>query len=333
MKKKLLKFLKYIGFLTLGIFLFWLAIKDFDRDELIGQIKNADPTWILWSLFFMLAAHVSRAHRWTLLIGTLGHKLSLFRSFIAVMIGYIANIAFPRMGEVSKCAVLNQTNNIKINQLFGTVLIERVVDTLCLLTVLILTFLLEYERLFYFYVVNIHDQITPLFNWWNLLTIIGLIALFIMLYKIWEIKSKGENPLIIKIRGFLGDLKKGFASLKEMPARSQLIFWGHSVFIWLMYWAMTYVVFFSFENLKNTEPVAGLTSLAVGSLGFVMPVQGGIGTYHWAVKEGLRLYDIPTQLGMSYATVVHGSQALATILVGLLAFLALFFVKKNAKTA
>ncbi len=331
--KRLLTIFQYVFFLALGIFLLWLAFRNQDQEKIIEGFKNANYFWVGFSLFLMMLSHVSRGLRWTLLIKPLGYRVKGFNSFIAVMIGYLANLAVPRMGEISRCVVLNRTDKVPFNRLVGTVFVERVFDFITLLSIVVVTVILEFNRLRGFYLDKIHpylkSQIQQIADFKIIIGGILTLALLIFLIQFFR-KRYRENPVIAKLRALVKEFISGLKTIRSMENNG--LFLGHTVFIWVMYWAMTYVVFFALDSTSHLGIQASLTAFSVGSLGFIMPVQGGIGTYHWAVKEGLKLYNLPVSDGLTYATLVHGSQFFTFLVFGALAFLIFvaFIKRKNA---
>lgn len=328
--KRLFSVAKYLFFLAIGVFLLWLAFKNQDKSKILEGFRNARYDWILLSVVFMLLAHISRSIRWTMLINPLGFRISKIHSFVAVMIGYLANIALPRMGEISRCIVLNRTDKIPVNKLIGTVVVERVLDFISLLSIVLLTFIIEFDRLKNFYFTTVHPGIVKNFQQFlNVKTflILGILLITGFLGLRYINRKHRENPIIAKLRHLLKGFVSGIRTVRSME--NNWLFLFHTVFIWFMYWAMTYVVFFSLNETSHLGVVAGLTSFSIGSLGFIMPVQAGIGTFHWAVKEGLKLYHINPADGLLYATLMHGSQTLVVIIIGGLCFLWLFLLQQK----
>ncbi|MDP3003809.1 MAG: lysylphosphatidylglycerol synthase transmembrane domain-containing protein, partial [Bacteroidales bacterium] len=138
MRKGILQTLKFIAFLAVGIVLLWFAFSNVDFTRLAADLKEADYSWLLLSVLFGLFAFVSRARRWVLLVNPLGFKPSLRNSFYALMTGYLANLALPRIGEITRCVALGKKEKIPVDQLFGTVVVERTIDFLSLLLIMII---------------------------------------------------------------------------------------------------------------------------------------------------------------------------------------------------
>ena len=137
MRKGILQTLKFIAFLAVGIILLWIAFHSVDFSKLGAELKKADYSWLLLSILFGLFAFISRARRWVLLINPLGFKPSTRNAFYSLMTGYLANIALPRIGEITRCVALGKKEKIPVDQLIGTVVVERTIDFFSLLSIMI----------------------------------------------------------------------------------------------------------------------------------------------------------------------------------------------------
>lgn len=311
MKIKFLDILKYLLFLSLAGFLLYWAFRGQDFNQLVLNLQNAHYGWMLASVMACLFAHLLRAIRWQMLIQPLGFQPPIKNTFYAVMVGYLANLAFPRMGEVSRCGVLAKTDKIPMNQLLGTVITERLSDLLMLLSITALAILLAFERISGFIYQNgwlkIQGAFAEAIIWW---TISALLFLFLLFY---FLRSKIKN-ILQPFTKTLEGLKNGLFSFKKMPDKTRFIFL--SLLIWLFYFLSTYWCFFALGATTHLGLSAALATLVFGSLGMIVPVQGGIGAFHWMVAEGLTLYAIPKSDGLSFATLLHSSQILLILMLG-----------------
>lgn len=271
------------------------------------SVKEANLFWILASVAACLLAHVFRALRWNMLIKPLGYAPSAKNSFYAVMIGYLANLAVPRMGEVSRCGVLKKTDQVPITPLVGTVFTERLSDLAMLVSITALTLLLEFGRIANFMYQYGWLRIKPLLNWKILVV---FILVLVVLYLLKSFIKKWLNPIAKTLHSF----KIGVLSFKQMP--NKLAYLGYSAGLWACYFLSTYLAFFALSSTGNLSPIAALAALVFGSLGMIVPVQGGIGAFHWMVAEGLSLYALPKADGLAFATLIHSSQILVILLVG-----------------
>jgi uncharacterized protein (TIRG00374 family) len=322
LKLSLASILKYVLFLGLAALLLYWAFKGQDLHKLAKSVKQANPIWIAASVIACLLAHVFRALRWNMLIKPLGYTPSAKNSFYAVMIGYLANLAVPRMGEVSRCGVLKKSDGIPVTPLIGTVFTERLSDLAMLLSITALTLILEFERIATFMYQYGWLRIKPLLSG-GLLLALGLFLM--VLYFLKPLLKKWMSPLANTLQSF----KIGVLSFKQMP--NKLAYLGYSVGVWACYFLSTYLAFFALASTTHLSPIAALAALVFGSLGMIVPVQGGIGAFHWMVAEGLTLYALPKAEGLGFATLIHSSQILVILIIGGLSLL-LIATKRTVKT-
>lgn len=319
--KQILPVVKYVLLLVIGITLLVLAFKGQDVDQLIADLKNAQYKWVLASLLTCFAAHIVRAIRWRAMIVSLGHGTpSLLNTCCAVMIGYMANVAFPRMGEVSRCGVINKTDKIPIVKLIGTVIVERIVDLLMLAIVLALGIMLQFDLLSDFLYENVLVKLHG--NAGNLTVLIFAALIFFLAVGLFYLLMK-KKKLGIRNRlyNFFLDVKSGILSVKDLDNKGGFII--SSILIWVLYGLSTYLCFFALEATSGLGALASLSVLVFSSLGMIVPVQGGIGAFHYMVSEGLLVYDIPKSEGLAYALLIHSSQTLLVLFTGAISIILL----------
>ncbi len=328
--KSIGKYLKYVLSFGISLGLLWYLFKDENLESLINQAKNANYSWILLSILIAMISHLIRAYRWKLFVKPLGYEISVFRSFLAVMIGYVTNLVLPRMGEFVKCGALKKLEQVPVSKSLGTIITERVIDLLMLAITLTLTFLLEYNKLKDYLFDVFGQKLQALderfsFNYLILLCLAGGLGIAILLFV--NRNRFKHHPFAIKMKTFLTDLWEGLTSIRKI--NNQLGFWLSSVMIWVLYYLMSYIVVFALPSTSNLSPIAGLTILAMGSIGMAAPVQGGIGTYHFMVTGVLVLYGIDQSQGILFTTLLHTSQTVGVIIVGVISlFISANLVKK-----
>lgn len=326
LKSGIIKTLKFATFFLLGILIFWMVYKDQDIDHIKDILSNqVNYFWIVFSLFLGLLSHISRTIRWNLMIEPLGHKPRMLNTFLAVMVGYLMNLALPRMGEISRCGVLARYEKISFTKLIGTVVVERLIDVLMLLILLLVVISTQFGQVLEFLKNNpeVNEKLQRVLYSPVLIGGLVLVALFI-----WISRHKiKESSLMKKVKGFVSQFVEGVQSIKNLRNVSAFIF--HSVFIWFLYFVMLYCVFFAFGFTSHLLPLAGLTVFVFGSFGMVAPVQGGIGAWHFMVIEALALYGVDRGDGKVFALLAHGSTTLMLIVLGLIAMLVLPFVNER----
>ena len=326
MKKITLKILKFLAFFTLGAFIFWLIYKDQDIERIKSVLKNeVKYFWILISLLIGLLSHISRTLRWGLMIEPIGHKPRFINTFLAVMVGYLMNMAFPRMGEISRCGVLSKYEKISFTKLIGTVVAERLVDVISLLILLGIVFFSQFGKMLNFIKQNpeMQEKLDAVFT--SPYLIVGVIIIIILFF-IFR-KAFKDTAVFKKIIDILNNFKEGFISIRSIKRKGWFYF--HSVFIWVLYYFMLYTIFFAFDFTSNIGPIAGLTTFVMASFGMVAPVQGGIGAWHFMAIEALSLYGVANENGIIFAFVAHGSMTAMIIIIGIISLLVLPFINQR----
>ncbi len=331
-RKQTISVLKYLLFLVFGLVLLWLSFRKLNMNEVWTEIKKADYFWLFLSLVLVLISHVFRAARWNLLIGGLNYKTRLTTTFYSVMIGYLANTAVPRMGEFVRCGVLSKKENIPFNALFGTVIIERIFDLIVLVLLIFSVIVFQIKLLNDF----LHEFLRPFFktvfvNIWDI-SLFSLLLISIFVGAFFLLKRNkhrfNNHPFYLKMRAFFKGVVEGIKTVKYM--KNKWLFLIYTFFIWLFYALMVYVPFMMFPQTATLNFVDGITLLAIGSLGIVAPVPGGIGAYHFIVKTVLmELYNINADVAISFATITHAGQTLLNVLVGGLGYLIIFLTKSQ----
>lgn len=332
--KPFISSLRYIFFFCLGLGLLLLAFRNQDPSELFSELLKVEFIWVVISMIFGALAIVSRAIRWLNLIESLGYSSSKANSIYAVAIGYLSNIAIPRAGEITRCTSLNQTEKVPIDKLFGTIILERIIDLLILIGIIGVTFILKFNYIREFFLSAFNN-----FNQQELINIILIILCTIILLSLSFLAFKNQIKsfsIYDRIRQFFIGFKDGVKSFSQV--KNKFNFWAHTVFIWVMYFAMTYVCFFCIPATSQLSLSDGLFIMVIGGIGMVIPTPGGFGSYHLAVQSGLMLLGIRedtlhinTDIGLLFATTVHSAQTLMTLVFGSVSLFLLVIHKKRTR--
>ena len=316
------KIIKYILFISVSSVLMYFAFKDQNLAEIVSKLKNIEYSWLLLSMGFGAIAIISRGVRWIYLIKALGYNSSIKNSVNSVAVGYLTNILIPRAGEISRCTSLQQVEKIPFNKLFGTIILERVIDFAILISLILVSFLYKYQEINSFF-----SEILGSSNE-SLLTNPILIFLIIFSLILYLLRNQIKKlKYYEKIKSLVSGVKEGFISLKNLDHKTPFIM--HTILIWLMYLLMTYVCFFAIVETENLNIFDGVYILVIGGLGMVVPSQGGIGSYHLAVKIGLVGIGIAAQPALLFAFAVHTAQTLMTIIFGIISSLLLLSHNKS----
>jgi glycosyltransferase 2 family protein len=329
--QKVLSVAKYLLLLAIAFALLALAFRGVDLKGIFNELKEVKYFWLLLSMAASLVAFVSRAHRWNMLIEPLGYHPGLKKTTYALMVGYFANLALPRIGEVTRCGSLSKAARIPFDGLLGTVIVERAIDVLSLLALIFLTAILEYTRLGNFLLDTVlhplQEKSESLLHSWIFFAIafVALIA-FVIVFFLMKKSAKG-NDALAKVAKLFNGVIAGLRSVGRLKRPGAFLF--HTALIWLMYYLMAYLCFFALPATENLTWSAGLFVLVVGGMGMTAPVQGGIGAYHLLVSQGLILYGLTQEHGLAFATLMHTSQTLVVILLGGISLFLLFLGNRN----
>ncbi|MCS6916610.1 MAG: lysylphosphatidylglycerol synthase transmembrane domain-containing protein [Chitinophagales bacterium] len=334
MSKKLISVIRIVTFLGIGVLLLWLVLRQQDVSILKSNLESAHWGYALLALFFGLLSNIFRALRWNMLIEPLGYSPRLVNTFGSVMVGYMANLAIPRLGELMRCALLHRYDRVPVNKLLGTVVAERAIDIATILLLLLVVVMLEFERMsrftYQFVVAPMEARLQKLSGqhlpyvllWIGALAIAAVIA--VQVYR-----RLSKTRLFIRIRYLVRGFVAGLRSVSQL--RHLHLFLVYTVLIWLLYMLMSYVCFFCFPQTSHLSVIAGLAVMVFGGFGWAAPVQGGLGTFHLIVTQALVLYGIAEADGLAYAILSHGTQVAGMLVFGLLALVVLPWINRRRK--
>ena len=324
------KVLKYILPIGLGLALLNWVFKDIDLLVTLQSFKDANYFLVFFAAIVALLAHISRAARWNIMLETLGYQPSLKNTSIAVLIGYLTNLVFPRAGELARSASLQKSENVSFDKSFGAVIAERIIDVIMLGILVIINLLLEFGR--------IKSLFIDLFGNQNpIKLLIFLIVLLLSGVFIIAVFQKNKEKflkigLIKKVFDFTAGLRSGLLSVLKIEKSS--LFFFHTIFIWAMYYASTYLLCKAVSLGDSLSFLSVLTILVMGSIGMAIPTIGGIGSYHLLVGKIVALYGLSNQDGISLATFLHTMTGILFVLLfGLIAFLMSFLSTKKANVS
>jgi glycosyltransferase 2 family protein len=325
---KLKNIIRFTVFLGIGIFFIWIFLRNLTADqkqEIIHSMGDANYWWISMAIPLGVLSHFTRAMRWKMLIETMGYKPRNSNMFFAVFIGYFANLALPRLGEVSRCTILTKYENVPFQKSFGTVITERVLDMMVFFFLFFLNLALQAERLSGYINEKIYKPLQAKLHLNYDLSgsftfmMLFFIVLFGIIFLVFR-KKITANKLYIKIKIMIYGFVEGMKSLTKVRNIWLFIFYTFS--IWALYLLMAYIVFFSIPGSSGLGLDAGLAVLVFGSIGF-MVVQGGIGIYPAIVAETLVLYGVASAQGYALGWLIWTSQNLTIVVVGIISLILL----------
>lgn len=309
--------------------LLWLSLRGLTLGE--GENKS-EFLWKAWQnsnkgylgLMALVAilSHLLRAERWRMLLVPTGNKVGLTNSFLSLMIGYLVNLAVPRGGEVSRCYNLYKLEKTPVEVSFGTVVVERMVDVICLLLLIALSFFAEWQKLKKFIdTLNFSSREGFSISPWMIVVFLGVIVFAAAIFFL-----RKNKKLLKIIEGF----KEGLLAIFKMQNKG--LFIAYSLGIWLLYFLMSYLVIKAFPETEDLGFSAVLTLFAVGSIAMAAPLPGGAGSYHTLVPLALvMLYNLPQADAVAFVFIFHGWQTILMILMGVLSLIASYLIIKWRK--
>lgn len=331
MRKKLFASLQYVIFLGLGIFLIWWQLRGMTsqgKEEFINSLKHANYWLMPVIVVIALLSHLSRCYRWKILLEPMGFNPKISNMFCATMVGYLANSAVPRLGEVLKCTILSRYEKLPVDKLFGTIVIERVFDLISFLVFIGFTLLLQWSAVSTYFQNNAGS--VSGFNWTKLFVILGIgavvIGLVVVLFKQYK-----ENKLVKKIVHFAAGIKEGLLTIRTL--KRQKLFLLHTVFIWTLYLLQVYLGFSAMAQTAHLGIGPACAVLVLASLAMIV-TPGGIGAFPFAIGKVLLLYNIAAPQGQSFGWLMWGVSTGIVVVTGFICLIILPYInKKKIETA
>jgi uncharacterized membrane protein YbhN (UPF0104 family) len=328
--KKLYSALKYLLLLLLAGILLWFSFKGVKWSDFLNGIKDANYWWILASMAISIVAFFVRAVRGRMIMQTLGKPVKLRDSWDGVNIGYLTNFAAPRAGELARCGVIAKKSGIPVESVVGSVVLERSIDLLSLIILVILVVFLSWKQFGTFIHKEILGAIPGKFSTPLILVASAIILAFaIFIYIVFKYRER--HPIFKKIVKITKGLFDGLVSGFKM--KQKWLFILLTVILWTCYWLMSLTTIYAFPKVSFLGVADALFLMVVGSLGWLIPVQGGIGAFHFVTTLALaHVYGISQTTGLVFATISHESQALTMVICGTLSFVS-FSLSRQEKEA
>jgi len=308
-----------------GAILYWMYRGfDFERVREV-MLHEMDWTWMLLSFPFGILAQALRGWRWQMSLEPMGEKPRTAVAVNSIFLSYAASLVVPRIGEFTRCGVLKRWDGISFSKALGTVVTERLIDTLLMLAIVGATFLLEMSTFGTFFRqtgTNLGGILSG-FTWagW-LVTAICLIAIGILLHILLRNLS-----LHSKVKTTVSDIWAGVRSLRQV--RNTTLFVLMTVGIWLCYFLHYYLTFFCFDFTAHLGLSCALVTFVVGSIAVIVPTPNGAGPWHFAVKTMLILYGVADEQALYFVLIVHTVQTLLVVAAGIYAWLRLSFLSRK----
>ena len=335
MTKKILNAIKYLLGLALGLVLLYLAMRKIDFADLKQKLEGAQYIWVLIALIAALFSHFFRSLRWNMLLHAAGSEVDTWNAFAATLVNYLVNQAIPRGGEVARCTMIYRSDKVPVSTSLGTVISERVIDLICLLSLIGFFTVTEFEKIVLFLgkagegMSGKVETLDPL-----MVYVLGFIPILGVFLLILFRKKLFRNPGFLKLLDFVKNLIKSAKSVFRL--KKAWLFFLYTFLIWSCYAIMTYLPFLALPESSGLGLYFGLLTLTAGGLGMAFPSPGGVGSYHIAVTTVFVIFleesmgvGAANTLGGAIATIIYVSQLLMIVAFGFLAYL--FLILRSPK--
>ncbi|WP_372757036.1 lysylphosphatidylglycerol synthase transmembrane domain-containing protein [Mariniflexile sp.] len=318
MTQKILKSLKIILPLLLGVFLVWYSLSKVSIQEILVYLRKSNYWWLVFGMFLGLLSHLSRAYRWRFQLEPMGYTVKFPNSVMAVFATYLINYTIPRAGEVARASILTNYENVPFEKGFGTIVAERIADLLVMLGIIIVTLFLQFDFIYSFFVEKFNPSKIAIV----IVTFILIVFVFIRFIK------RGKSNFAIKIRNFVNGLIEGALSVFKMKKKWAFIF--HTLFIWTMYVLMFYVTSLAIEDLEGISTGAILIGFISASFS-IAATNGGIGSYPLAVYAAFSIFGIAQETSIAFGWIMWASQTVMIIVCGGLSLIYLPIYNRNKR--
>ena len=304
----------------MGVFLVWYwysSTSVTERDQILYYIKEANLFWVSVSILLGILGHVSRAIRWNYLLEPLGYKPKLSNNVLIILMAYLTNLGIPRTGEILRATALTTYENVPFEKGVGTIIIERVIDVIMLLAIIMITLFLQTDIILGFL-----ENIGIPMNKILFLLGAGILATAFFMFFI----KKSTHAIAVKIKGFVKGIMGGVLSIFKM--KNKWAFIGHTLFIWSCYIGMLWVIKFTVAETLTLSLSQLMVAFVAGALA-MMFTNGGIGLYPIAVSKALAIFGISKVSGDAFGWIMWISQTLMILVFGAISFLVLPLLNRD----
>lgn len=316
-KKPLKTILTIVISLAFAGFFLWFALKGLDFKVIQKSLAKANYWWVLFAACFGIAAYWFRAIRWNLMLEPMGHTISNSNALWSISFGYLMNLTIPRSGEVARATALYGVEKVPVDQSFGTIILERVVDLVCMCVFLGLTLLFKGDVIYSFYKNSGID-----FNPDKILIILGILVVGAVLFFVFR-KKLAHVPVLDKIIRFIDGVLEGLTSVFKLKQKGKFILFTTG--IWVSYYFAAYLVCFALPETSDFTFDDGFLILVVGTFGMIIPASGGIGAFNLAMKYGfMALFismgksgELGGEVGLTYSFISLPLQIVIMLVMGL----------------
>lgn len=335
-KSPLKSILTIVISLAFAGFFLWLALRGLDFKVISQSLAKANYLWVLFASVFGLLAYWFRAIRWNLMLEPMGHRISNSNSLWSISFGYLMNLTIPRSGELARATALYGVEKVPVDKSFGTIILERVVDLVCMMGFLLLTVIFKFNAIlaFYHFVMDKKDEkeefvpnffeeqmmklgVSDFGSFYLCVKIAIAILVLIGLGLLYKYKKE-------KLINFGKGILQGLTSIFKLKEKGKFIL--YTLGIWVCYYLAAYLVCFALPETSGFSPADGFFIIVVGTLGMIIPASGGIGAYNLAMKFGFmalfisvgKSADLGGEMGLTYSFISLPLQIVIMLVMGLI---------------
>lgn len=322
-------FFKYGVPLLVSVLLCLFLFRDIDWNEMIATIRTCHFEFIGIMLIISVFSHIFRAMRWRIQLNALDIPTPLFPLILSIFGTYAVNLVLPRLGEIWRTGYIAKRQGAQFSNVFGSMVADRFADMITVLFLTVVTFIFAASDLNKYMSENT-TLVSALFKLMTSPWAWGALVLFVAVLW-WFVRKKGNNPVLVKIQGFIKGLWQGFAVVTKMPGKGRWLIL--TVLIWGCYFLQLFVAFFAFdftaEVIHNYGITAVLVTFVLSSIAMGVPANGGIGPWQWAVIFALLIYGVGKEPATAFANLVLGCNTLLIILLGIFTFVCITISKRT----
>ncbi len=340
MKKNYTRLITTLLSLAACVWLVKSAYSGQDLPSIWQHIQEVNLGWVSVIVVCSIACHFVRTLRWQMLLKACGKEVGFWKTFGSLMSGYLVNQVIPRFAELLvRCYLLNRSDKISYGTSMGSILAERIIDTLSLGILLVSCFVFFGDISYAFFDLHIRQPLSGYFGampFWKIgAALLGIVG--ILYFVIERAQKKGEKvaeqtdtPNVVD--EFADESIQGFASM--LKVENKLLFGVYTVVIWLFYFTMTYFWFFTLKETSHLGMREAFFIWMIGSIGRMVPTQGGgAGAYHYLVIQAFLLFGISASVAGAMALLIHGLQTILYVFLGSISLAAYMILTGKEETA
>ena len=322
-KKIVSSLIKYGIPILISVGLAWFLYKNVDLDAIKQSLsEDVNYWWFLPVIVISTFSHIFRAMRWRLQLRTIGVNAPLHAIICSIFGTYFVNLLFPRLGEVWRTGYIAQREKASFSQVLGSMVADRLSDTVTVLIITIFTFLMAQDAFLKFLAQKEGGASS------SVLVMGGVVVAFVLgvVLLVWLYRTRSTNHIIVKLQSIVHGLWDGLASIARMKGKWWFLL--YTVLIWGCYYMQLYIASKAFSFTAELGWLPILVLFVLSSIGMAVPSNGGLGPWQFGIIFGLTLYGVGAfppstpydAQASAFAWLVWGVQTLLLIVLGIYAF-------------